>query len=445
MKINVLLLIICVLINICSCSTNDESTQGILDHKSIIGQKITLVDQNNSPYNYGLWIRPINDTYCEAENMTGTSSRYLYTLIDSKTASLVIDGFQILTERVYVYKWEVTLYFESPTKGTFRGTYFKQNTNYVASIVGRFYIGESDNDSEGGGDTESQIQLSTPTVTDISNNGAKVSGLIIGDKDLINECGVCYGTTSHPTVDNSTVKGAYPNINVSLHALQPGTEYYVRLYARVGSNISYGNEVSFITTNGDNEKSDISAVVTMVEEYQGKHSIYVRGEYADPYTTKYLKVGFCAATNESPKVTDITIPEATENPNTNSVRTISGLEGGKRYYIRPYHVDGNNIIYYKGTSAETLGNNLVLSVSIQDDHQFGLVKYKIDDTNTYKLKVSFWSIYGVQDKDLGFISKSQGSESFSVGSYTWEHYETCSAVLECVETGIAYTYKINLK
>lgn len=346
----------------CTDKNDEKETNSIPTNITIIGQKITLIDKNNSPYNYGLWIKPINNTNCEAENMTGTDSQYLYSNIDDHTASLIINGYQVLTNTTYSYKWEITLSFKTPTQGTFRGTYLKGNTNFVAAISGDFYIGET-NPSE-----------NNPNNGDESNDG-----------------------------DNS----------------------------------NNGN-------NPNNESEKMQAVVTQVEEYNGTHNIYVYGKYEDSNPDKYLKVGFCCGTTSSPKITDITIPEAIENPTNNSARTISGLQEGTKYYIRPYHVEGNNITYYQSTSVETLGKDIDLSAYIQNDHQFGGINYNIKPEGTYELSVSFWSIRGIKKESLGYVNNTSGKNSFTVGTYVWENYLDCTVSLKCIETGILYSYKMNL-
>lgn len=204
-------------------------------------------------------------------------------------------------------------------------------------------------------------------------------------------------------------------------------------------------------TGGNGERPDdggvdnsLRAAVSRVERSNGQYSIYVKGIYADPDVTSkdYLTVGFCADTDPEPVITDITIPEAIENPTSNSVRQITGLEAATEYHIRPYHVSGGRITYYEGTSVETLGGSIDIEVSIQSDHQFGLVKYDIGEEGTYHLTVSFWKLGGIIKKDLGYAGKESGRESFDVGTYLWDSSQDCTATLTCLETGIAYSDKI---
>ncbi len=350
-----------------ACSDNDEEqdNEKRADKGSVptnlIGQKITLIDKNNHPYDYGLWIRPVNETYCEAENMTKTDSKYLYSNLKDNIATLIINGYQVLTNITYVYMWEITLNFTTPTKGTFRGTYLKSNTNFVASISGDFYIGEANPNNN----NESE------------NNGSNNNG------------------------DTNT-------------------------------------------GNNNQENKEMQAVVSSVEEFNGKHNIYVHGEYADKSISKYLTVGFCAGTTQYPKITDIATSEQIENPNNNSARTISELSGGTTYYIRPFHVNSNNITYYRSTSVETLGKNIKLSATIQDNHQYGKITYDIKTKGTYELGVSFWSISGIKKESLGYVSNASGSKSFNVGSTIWSKYESCTVSLKDINTGILYCYKIKI-
>ena len=142
-KVLLSLLVTFTMISLVGCDKseggNDDET-GIPTPKTIIVKKITLDDTNNLPYGYGTWIKPVNGIYCEAENMTRTDSKYLYSNLSDTQASLVVDGYQRLTTNTYHYKWEFTLTFTSPTAGTFRGTYAKLSNGFVASISGKFTI-----------------------------------------------------------------------------------------------------------------------------------------------------------------------------------------------------------------------------------------------------------------------------------------------------------------
>ena len=96
---------------------------------------------------------------------------------------------------------------------------------------------------------EGEITVTTMFVTDITMNSAKCGGTVSYSGGFtIGDCGVCYSTTSYPTVsDGFTVdhfgEGSF---NSTIKNLESGTNYYVRAYARTSSGIKYGNQEIFI-------------------------------------------------------------------------------------------------------------------------------------------------------------------------------------------------------
>jgi len=94
--------------------------------------------------------------------------------------------------------------------------------------------------------------LSTTTISSISSTSATCGGNITNDGGAaITGRGVCWGTTSSPTVTNSkTTDGSGVGVfSSSLSGLLPSTFYYARSYATNSNGTSYGNELTFTTTS----------------------------------------------------------------------------------------------------------------------------------------------------------------------------------------------------
>ena len=99
-------------------------------------------------------------------------------------------------------------------------------------------------------------EVRTDKVTEITETGAVLNGTILSAGDpTYTEKGFVYGTMSLPSFDNpdsvaipivGTGTGEY---NYSLSGLIDGTTYYVRAYAKVGENVTYGVTSSFKTGN----------------------------------------------------------------------------------------------------------------------------------------------------------------------------------------------------
>jgi hypothetical protein len=93
---------------------------------------------------------------------------------------------------------------------------------------------------------------STFNATNISYTTASVSAKIKSNGGIpITAAGVCYSTTTLPTIANSKV--TYTNytvgtkVTVSLQGLNGATTYYARAYATNSVGTAYGNEISFTT------------------------------------------------------------------------------------------------------------------------------------------------------------------------------------------------------
>ena len=92
--------------------------------------------------------------------------------------------------------------------------------------------------------------LSTTAVTQISTIAAVSGGNITDDGGAhIISKGICWNTTSDPTIDNAkTIEaGGSVSFTSNLSQLLPATTYYVRAYAVNSAGTSYGLQLSFKT------------------------------------------------------------------------------------------------------------------------------------------------------------------------------------------------------
>jgi uncharacterized protein (TIGR02145 family) len=105
--------------------------------------------------------------------------------------------------------------------------------------------------------------LTTSTVTSISLTTAVSGGDITsGGGGAITARGVCWATTSGPTISNNittngTGTGSYTS---NLSGLVVGTTYYIRAYATNGAGTAYGNQLIFNTKIADVEGNTYNTV-----------------------------------------------------------------------------------------------------------------------------------------------------------------------------------------
>ena len=96
--------------------------------------------------------------------------------------------------------------------------------------------------------TIKEVTVSTGSATNVTHNGATLSGTINNsDKSLT--CGIIYGTSSSLSSSSGTKKSTTSSgtFSVSLTGLNPNTTYYYRAYAVVDGEYKYGDVLSFTT------------------------------------------------------------------------------------------------------------------------------------------------------------------------------------------------------
>ena len=100
--------------------------------------------------------------------------------------------------------------------------------------------------------TEGIITVTTKSVTDITESSAKTGGSVTSFGYSVGDCGVCYGESRNPTLNDNFTKDHEDDGSFSstLSNLKSGTQYYVRAYAKTSSGIEYGDQEVFTTNSG---------------------------------------------------------------------------------------------------------------------------------------------------------------------------------------------------
>ena len=275
-----------------------------------------------------------------------------------------------------------------------------------------------------------KVELSTPTVKDITTNSAVVTGNVYGNEGKkLSEIGICYGLKEEPTINDRCLKSSSDNINITLNELEANTAYYVRLYAKYNGEVKYGKTTSF-STEKELEIDENICYVEILRIYSTGR-LHFSVKYTDEDKNVDRAQGVCYSTSPNPTITDYT--------STNS-DMLSGLNSGTVYYIRPYFIKNGKVHYYKETSFETIGDKMKLSVEISSGHKKGIVKYSIAMDGTYEFKYRYcrkgyeYSIYYY----LGYVESGSGSFEFNIDDFLWDKYDEIEITADNIEDSWRY-------
>ncbi|MDR1021854.1 MAG: DUF1566 domain-containing protein [Prevotellaceae bacterium] len=221
--------------------------------------------------------------------------------------------------------------------------------------------------------------IRTVEVTDIKSTSAVVKGnlQIISEKNGSSlhpslyssgygnshyENGICYSTTSNPTIKErkevgKRITGSGNTITtvtnpkngeftVTLTELQEYTTYFVRAYTTNTLGTFYGNEMSFITTTREPYPPKVSTLpATNITE----DKVTLNGKIDDTGEPSYIEKGFIySGTLKKPTIEDIDGINTKKRAVTNAefYANVDGLTTGTIYYVRAYAAnDNNNFVY----------------------------------------------------------------------------------------------------
>jgi len=191
--------------------------------------------------------------------------------------------------------------------------------------------------------------VSTNSITNITSTNATSGGTISSDGGAsITVKGICWSTTSNPTIaNNKTNEGTgASNFSSQLSGLQEGTTYYVRSYATNSKGTSYGNEVSF-TTTAINKPIISTNSITNISISSATSGGAVSSDGGASITAK----GICWSTSSNPTLSD--------NPTNQGIgpasftSQLTGLKEATKYYVRAYATNSKGTSYGNEVSFTT--------------------------------------------------------------------------------------------
>ena len=198
-------------------------------------------------------------TAVAAPTVTTASATNVTTTTATSGGNITNDGGAIVTARGVCWSTSQnpTIFNSHTTNGSGTGSFTSSMTGLTAGTT--YYVRAYATNSVGtayGSQVSFTTYASAPTVTskpvtNITQNSATSGGNVTNDGGAtITERGICYSTSSSPTISNSkvTATGTMGAYTCNLTGLTAGTTYYVRAYATNSVGTSYGTAVIFTTT-----------------------------------------------------------------------------------------------------------------------------------------------------------------------------------------------------
>ena len=202
----------------------------------------------------------------------------------------------------------------------------------------------------------------TSEVTNIAVTSAVCGGKIMSDgySEII-ECGICYSTSTEPTIDDKKVickQDDNGEFSAELAGLDEGTAYHVRAYAVNAKGVAYGEVIKFSTlsrTKPTVVTSDVTDITTSSAVCGGKIM-------SDGYS-EITECGICYSTSTNPTIEDKKISYNGKD----SVFSckITELQDGTLYYVRAYATNAKGTAYGEERNFTTVAITLPTVVTLE--------------------------------------------------------------------------------
>lgn len=194
-----------------------------------------------------------------------------------------------------------------------------------------------------------------PTLTtngshDISFDTAQVDATIISDNgSTISARGVCWGTSTNPTLANSSAIGTGSPYTVTLTVLTGATTYYARAYATNAGGTAYGNNINFMTLETPAAPTVVTGsaanIYDIIANFNGNN-------VTSAGTFTVTERGIVFNTTGTPTTTDRKVTAVTSGLGTYDLG-MSGLLPSTTYYVRAYAINSFGTGYGSDVSFTT--------------------------------------------------------------------------------------------
>jgi len=191
--------------------------------------------------------------------------------------------------------------------------------------------------------------LSTSQVLNVTSDSATVVGFVVAQGSGFTEKGVCYDTTTNPTIGSNKVvytgEDNTATFHVTLSGLHYATTYYARAYATGSSGTIYGEEYSFTT---------LPVVPTLTTDTISSitgNSAHGGGKVTIDGGSAVTARGICFGTEHNPTIANDTTLDGNGTGEFSS--SLTNLKGNTAYYVRAYAINSAGTGYGPEVSFKT--------------------------------------------------------------------------------------------
>ncbi len=202
---------------------------------------------------------------------------------------------------------------------------------------------------------DAKPEVTTTQALNITATTADLSGEVVADNGAsVVERGFVYSTTANPTIEEATKVKSGQGVgkySITVGELEPNTTYHFKAYATNSQGTSYGEELTFATTEVQLPEVTTTEALNITET-----TAELWGEVVDDNGYRVIERGFVYSTSENP-----TIEEATKVTSERGLGEYSfvvrELQSNTTYYFKAYATNSQGTSYGEELTFTTKAEN----------------------------------------------------------------------------------------